>query len=259
MREKLTSDRTYYVRTDGNDSNNGLTNTSGGAFLTINKAVLVVSNDLDCGPYNVTVQLADGTYNISSAIWLRGVLGTGNYTIQGNTSNSANVVVSSTDHVYLANDQWTKGTVWTLAYHKITSSTAARDLVNCYFSKIAIYNMNFGSCNGGHHLSLFGSSANFSGNWTISGGGASHMALVDSIVNIGGRTCTLTGTPVFTWTLFAVSGTSYLSAFSFTYSGSSTGQRYIAYYNGVINGTGGGASYLPGNTAGTTNNGGIYA
>lgn len=38
-RDLLTTNRTYYVRTDGSNSNNGLANTSGGAFLTIQKAI----------------------------------------------------------------------------------------------------------------------------------------------------------------------------------------------------------------------------
>ena len=69
-RELLTANRTYYVRTDGSDGNTGLANTSGGAFLTIQKAIDTAAA-LDLSVYNVTIQLADGTYTIASPYWVR--------------------------------------------------------------------------------------------------------------------------------------------------------------------------------------------
>jgi hypothetical protein len=61
VREQLTSNRTYYVRTDGSDSNDGLTDSSGGAFLTIQHAVDVVSG-LDHSIYKSTIYVRNGTY-----------------------------------------------------------------------------------------------------------------------------------------------------------------------------------------------------
>ena len=61
VRPRLTANRTYYVRTDGSDSNDGLTDLPGGAFLTIQKAVEAVAA-LDLSTYNVTIQVGAGTY-----------------------------------------------------------------------------------------------------------------------------------------------------------------------------------------------------
>jgi DNA-binding CsgD family transcriptional regulator len=66
-REVLTANRTYYVRTDGSNSNDGLSNTSGGAFLTIQKAIDIVAA-LDLSIYNVTIQVGSGTYTSGAAV-----------------------------------------------------------------------------------------------------------------------------------------------------------------------------------------------
>ena len=95
QRETLTANRTYYVRTDGSNSNNGLTNTSGGAFLTIQKAVNVIYG-LDISTYTVTIKLGN------SGTWTAGItldgpwVGNGTVLLQGDTTTPANTIISVT-------------------------------------------------------------------------------------------------------------------------------------------------------------------
>lgn len=93
--EKLTADRTYYVRTDGNDNNTGLANTAAGAFATAQAAADAISK-LDLNVYGVNVQFqTGGNYGDFIITELKHVKTTGNsgYTIQllGDSNNVYNV------------------------------------------------------------------------------------------------------------------------------------------------------------------------
>lgn len=88
--QQTTADITYYVRTDGSDSNNGLANTAAGAFKTITKAISFIPQIVN---HAVTVNVAAGTY--SEIISLSGFSGGGSITIQGDTVASSSRTVQA--------------------------------------------------------------------------------------------------------------------------------------------------------------------
>ena len=122
-REVLTSNRTYYVRTDGSDSNDGLTDSSGGAFLTIQKAVDVVAA-LDISVYDVTIQVKDGTYT-GAVILEAPLVGSGKLTIQGNSGTPSNVLISVTSNNAFTADL---GAIVTIKDLKIVTTTSGHHL-----------------------------------------------------------------------------------------------------------------------------------
>lgn len=247
-RETLTGNRTYYVRTDGNDSNTGLSNSSGAAFLTIAHAVSVTAA-LDLYTYNVTIQLGNtGTYAGASA----GVpfTGSGSVSIQGDTAAPASYIISSALSASGGAQLGVQGM-------KFVSSGAGLSAVTG--GQISVSGtVHFGACGAWHMYAQSGGRIYAGVNYTISGGATSHT-YADGLGYInhgGGNTITLTGTPAF-GTAFAIS-VGGQSQHNSTFSGSATGARYSATGNGVVNTIGGGASFLPGNSAGSTSTGGQY-
>ena len=258
-REKLTADRTYYVRTDGNDSNNGLSNTSGGAFLTIQKAIDTVAATLDIAGYTVTIQIADGTY--TDAVVLKNVTGfsaAGNLVIQGNNTTPANVLVSVTSKSGFTADGLSS--VWDVKDLKITTTTSGECLLSQNGSTIRFGNINFGAAGSHHILAQYGGASVVAiSNYTITGGAIAHVEVASGIVYLQSRTVTLTGTPAFSFVFANAWRCGVLIADFMTFSGAATGTRYAATVNGVIVVSGGGSNYFPGSSAGSTATGGQYA
>ena len=251
VRERLTAARTYYVRTDGVDTNTGLANTSGGAFLTIQKAIDVAS-DLDRSGFAVTIQIADGTYTGANTV--NGLHGAGSFTIQGNSGTPANVIISTTSATcFLVTSPSSTVTIKDM---KLQTTTSGHCLNATNTGYITYTNIVFGACAGAHVRCDNSGSASASGNYSIVGAAAWHfLSMYQSQIYCIGRTITITGTPAFS-TAFAecrVCSLAYLA--SNTYSGAATGTRYSVVTNGVmISG-----ATLPGSVAGSTATGGQYS
>lgn len=73
-------DITYFVRTDGNDSNTGLVNTAAGAFKTINRAISLIPQVVN---HIVSINVSAGTY--AEDVLLEGINGAGHVEFNGNT------------------------------------------------------------------------------------------------------------------------------------------------------------------------------
>lgn len=254
-RERLTANRTYYVRTDGSDSNSGLANTSGGAFLTIQKAIDTASGTLDLAGYTMTVQVADGTY--TGATSLKALIGGGSLVIQGNSGTPANVVISTTSsHCFTqAPGAWGAYTIKDLKMQTTTSGFAL--VVSGSGSLLLINNVVFGTCASGHMYVDKDGNITAAANYAISGAATVHYQIsTGGSVACNSKVITITGTPAFSTAYLYATTCGMASLGGTTYSGSATGVRYSISLNAVAD-TGG--ATLPGGTAGSTATGGQYA
>jgi hypothetical protein len=252
-REVLTANRTYYVATTGNNSNNGLT--AGTPFLTTQKAIDVCAATLDFAGYTVTIQIADGTYTSGTSIKaMVGMASPASLVVQGNATTPANVLINVSGGIpFTVSGPQTQCYIKNL---KVQGSIA----FNVLFGTLYWSGVVFGACSAYHFnankaLIMFQGS----GGYTIAGGAATHLyATSGSLFWCEGvGTVTLSGTPAFT-TFVIADNTTNVRINGNTYSGGATGSRYSVSANAVIFTNGGGATYLPGNTAGAASTGGLY-
>ena len=256
VRERVTANRTYYVRSDGSDANTGLADTAGGAFLTLQKAWNTIAG-LDLSTFAATIELGTATFT-GGLVVDKVPLGGSGVTINGDGAAST-ILSTASRGIHVT----APGAVITLTNFKIETSGSSNN--NCLevaaHSKVYLGGgMEFGA-SVGRHIRVTGFGYVFAvGNWAISGGALSHLATGPTgLFEAYARTVTITGTPAFSTAFVDTQDASPQLWYQMTFSGSATGKRYNAVRNGIINSFGGGASYFPGDVAGTTATGGVYA
>lgn len=256
-RLRLASAASIFLSASGSDSNTGFA--SGSPLLTISHALSVIANGWDIAGNSATLQLADGTYTTGTSFDL-GVIGAdlAGLVINGNAVTPSNVLisVSGTNALYFA-----RAMQITLQNMKLqTSSGNWACIVADQGATVALgAGMQFGTCSGVHMSGLNGGRILANGNYTINGNALAHLAAdYGAFISITGRTITLSGTPAFSSAFATAADCSTMNLSSNTFSGAATGARYLAQTNAVINTGGGGASYLPGNSAGSIATQGLY-
>lgn len=234
-REVLTANRTYYVRTDGSDSNNGLTGTSGGAFLTIQKARDTI-RQIDCNSKEVTIKIGTGTYNISfPGVEFSGFVGLSKLIIEGDTTTPSNVVIQGSGTTNFVNSGLiiAKGDLTAeVKGITLTNTVAGGQLINSRYGAILqLGNNRYGDfANSG--IYTIGGFIQFLTAFTIVGGGGSQFVggergniTMNFLPN--GTVITITGTPTMSRFLYLGNQSSFsIVSTNVTFSGGINGQKY---------------------------------
>lgn len=226
----LASDTTYYVRTDGNDSNAGIANTSGGAWATIQHAVDTVGT-LDLNGHTVTIQVGDGTY-AAGVSRNTGFNRNGTVILQGNVSTPSNCVISTSTSCLIFTN-----CVVTILGFKLVSATgsgisAARSLITINGA------MEYGACAGNQLAAFESATILVSANYVISGNAAAHFGVINAAILFKtALTVTIAGTPFFSAAFANLTNLAVLSLFTpnTVFSGSATGKRFIIADLSVVN------------------------
>ena len=249
VRELLTANRTYYVSTTGSDSADGLT--VGTPFLTVNAAILK-ARAIDPGIYTVSVSLAAGTYT-GNHLMSGPLIGGTRLTIFGATGTASDVLLTSSSGTAVTIRGGGALELKDLRVGSASDGIAASDGARCY-----INNVEFRTCTRWQIYINTGALVEAEGNYSISQGAARHInCSLGARYQSSSKTITVSGTPAFTeFVNFSIGGQA--SLFATTFSGAATGTRYTVGTNSVVQTFSGGASFFPGDVAGSTSTGGSY-
>jgi hypothetical protein len=283
----VTGDITYYVRTDGSDSNDGLTNTAGGAFLTIQKAVDTVEA-LDFGfntTAQVTIQIANGTYDTASSTGglklgtprnfvsheaddtgdldttlVKAVL------IRGDPTTPSNVVIKNSYNIGSSNVNISVvGKVWRIEGVQINAQGGfGRGLVMGHGSHVVLGSCAFHSETSNASCIHMKSAAylewTYEADLTITGSARRFIFSQGGLVNMQGDAITITGTPSYGAEFIYVSFGATVVWAPVSTTGDITGQPYLVDMDGLLDLLGPAVASLPTGTIASAveGNGQVY-
>lgn len=256
-REALTANRNYYVRTDGSDSNTGLVNSAGGAFLTVQKAVDVLWETIDRAGYDVAINVVAGTY-VGQIAFNGPSIGGGIVYLRGDTTTPTNVVLETTGASQTTVDVY-NGAVVTVQGFKLKTSSTGTCLTVQNDAIVSSDNLAF---EGNTHVFTSRGHFVYSGNYATAGNFGAHMHVTNnSFVRISSGTGTIAGTPAVSSFFFGTSEGSVTVFDTFTYSGSATGKRFVIHGSSKVvtsSGTLDANTFFPGNSNGELDGDGAY-
>lgn len=267
-RTKLTGNTSLYVATTGNDGNNG---SSGSPYFTLQHAANVAQTAYDLNGYTLTIRVADGTYAGGAVLTNlpSGISSTGGVSFVGNTTTPGNCVISVANaNCFTAQI----GASYTISGFRLAATAGAGGVTGCGIvatlgSTIGLSTIEFGNCGTAH---IYSANSAFVQTgvaaYAIVGNAPSHMLSTGGGgISITGATVTIGSARSFSTCFAQAAVNGFINAdhliTTFTGAGvaGTTGQYYNANLGGIIL-TGGGATFFPGNVAGSTNGGsGQYA
>jgi hypothetical protein len=261
VRRRLAGDTTFYVRTDGDDGNDGLSDAAAGAFETIEGAFDAIASRYDIDGRKATISVGEGNFPYTF-IDLPKLVGCPWGYRQGQTPYEYGLTIRGQGQDTAINGLRVQGPgalhVKNLQFKSDTGSFA---LMSTSGSFVNVLNTTLwlGPC--GYGLSANQASLSIS-NSTVNILASSAVNLLDTFYCAYLR---LTGSTVANASPLAASG-AFVSAthnsvamvYGNTFTGEVSGKRYKSDAS-LIHTNGGGENCLPGTVAGTTTNGGIYA
>ena len=254
QRIQLQGNLNIYVNgSTGSDSNNGLT--SGTAFATFQFAWNFLQQNYDLNGFTATIHQAGTNTD--------GLNANGNC-IGQTTVSSVAIVVGGTWSVTNGSCVAANNTAFNIqgAGSMAASGTGlGQGFAIAAFAgaEINYQGVAFGACGVAHLFAANGSQIGSIGNYSITDDAPSHLnCSYGASIQLAFHTVTLTGTPAFSGAFAVASNCASINSSGVTFTGSATGSRYNVTKNASIDTTGSGATYFPGNSAGTTATGGQY-
>ena len=267
VRETLLAPRTYYVRKDGNDSNTGLADTAGGAFLTIGRAIDVVYGELDLGPFDVTIQVRAGVYE-EIVYLVAPSVGAGSVLLRGEAANPGAVTIRVTSSTPLQQNVQGVVQVWNGAFLRVADIQVER----VSGPSVPAIDVRFGGhllVEPGHELRIGTASSSgirlIAGFFTGANATIRNVGNVPSLINtspgyanINAATIDVTGRHFSTAIFRAARGSAITNAGSLSFIGAATGVPVRIESNGVIDFGSRSLSEIPGSEDAVIQSGGVY-